>query len=176
MIKYLKEKIADFIIGKRLRNNTTPNQSFSNLLQKTFTFLVIMPEEEDDFQKSMEVLRFLDDHGKNLTIFSYNFRRNLINQKYRPATIEYGLIDRTRLGLPSGKIINELENKEFNAVIDLNRDENVFCSFAANLVTAPVRIGFRKKNADKFYNVQISDNEDNSEISYKNFLNCLQMF
>lgn len=176
MIKYLKEKIANYVIEKRLKNNVTPSHSFSNLLEKTFTFLVIMPEDENDFQTGMQVLKYLDERGKHLTVFSYNFRRSLINQKYRPATIEYGLIDRTRLGLPSASVVNELEKKEFNAVIDLNRNENIYCSFAANLVKSPIRIGFRKKDSDKFYNVQISDKEDNSEISYKNFLNCLQMF
>lgn len=176
MIKYFKEKIADYIIERKLKNNRIPSHSFSNLLQKAFTYMVIMPEDEDDFHKSMEVLKYLEEHGKHLTVFSYNFRRNLINQKYRPSTIEYGLIDRTKLGLPNGRLVSELERKEFNAVIDLNRNENIYCSFAANLVKSPIRIGFSKKNADKYYNVQISDKEDNSEISYKNFLNCLQMF
>ena len=176
MIKYIKEKIANYIVEKRLKKNAPSRQSFSNLLQKTFTFLVIMPEGEDDFHKSMQVLKYLDEHGKRLTVFSYDFRRSLISEKFRPSTIEYGLTDRTRLGLPSNRVISELESKEFNAVIDLNRGENIYCSFSANLVKAPLRISFRKKNSDKYYNVQISDNEDNSEISYKNFLNCLQMF
>lgn len=176
MIKYIKEKIVNLLIEKRLRNNTPVNQSFSNLLEKTFTFLVIMPENEVDFHKSMEVLKYLDEHEKHITVFSYDFRRSLINQKYRPATIEYGVIDRTRLGLPSGRVIGELEKREFNAVIDLNRKNNIYCSFSANLVRSPLRIGFGKKNSDRFYNIQISDKEDNSEISYKNFLNCLQMF
>ena len=176
MINYIKEKIAYFIIDKRLKNNNSSGRSFSNFLNKTFTFLVIMPEEEKDFQKSMEVLKYLDEKGKNITIFSYDFRRSLINQKFRPATIEYGLIDRTKLGLPSKRVAGELEKKEFNAVIDLNRKYNLFCSFSANLVKSPLRISFRKKDSDKFYNIQITDNEDNSEISYKNFLNCLQMF
>ena len=98
MINYIKEKIAYFIIEKRLKNNNSSGRSFSNFLNKTFTFLVIMPEEENDFQKSMEVLKYLNEKGKNITIFSYDFRRSLINQKFRPATIEYGLIDRTKLG------------------------------------------------------------------------------
>ena len=87
-----------------------------------------------------------------------------------------GLIDVSKLNLPSNKLMNELAGKSFNAVIDLNRGENLFCSFASNLVESPMRIGFKKKNSDKFYNIQINDSEDNPQISYKNLLNCLQMF
>jgi hypothetical protein len=44
------------------------------------------------------------------------------------------------------------------------------------LVNAPVKVGFRKSNSDKFYSLQIDNTEDNPEIFYKNLLNCLQMF
>lgn len=176
MIAYFKNIIANFIVNRQLKHKKDENQSFSNLLKKSYAFLVIMPENEKDFHHSFEVLKYLSDEGKHITIFSYDFRRNLINQKYRPATIEYGLSDVTKLNLPSQSLVEILVRKKFNAIIDLNRDDNLFCSYAANLVQSQLRIGFSKTNSDKYYNIQIADTEDNPEISYKNFLNCLQMF
>jgi len=176
MMAYFKNIIANFIVNRKLKHKQDEKQSFSNLLKKSFTFLVIMPENENDFQRSFEVLKFLSDEEKHITIFSYDFRRNLINQKYRPATIEYGLTDVTKLNLPSQSLVKILGSKKFNAIIDLNRKDNLFCSYAANLVQSQLRIGFSKTNSDKYYNIQIADVEDNPEISYKNFLNCLQMF
>ena len=64
----------------------------------------------------------------------------------------------------------------FNAILDLNRKENIFCSIVSNLVNAPVKAGFQKNNADKYYNLQIVNKEENPELSYKNYLNCLEMF
>ncbi|HKI79707.1 MAG TPA: hypothetical protein VKA26_14295 [Ignavibacteriaceae bacterium] len=176
MIKYFKEKIANFIVNRKLKKKDTNHQSFSKIFQRAFNILVIMPENEEDFNQSMEVLKFLDEQGKHITVFSYDFRRSLIDQKYRPATIEYGLIDVSKLKLPSKKLVNKLSDKSFDAVIDLNRGKNLFCSFSGNLVKSSMRVGFKKSNSDKFYNIQINDNEDNPKISYKNLLNCLQMF
>lgn len=176
MIAYFQNKIANYIVDKRLKHKKGLNQSFSNLIEKSFTFLVVMPEEEKDFRNCQYVLKFLDENGKHITIFSLDFRRNLIHQKYRPATIEYGLTDYSKLKLPSKRLVDELSVKEFNAVIDLNRGENLFCSYASNLVNSSLRIGFRKNNSDRYYNIQIADTADNPEISYKNFINCLQMF
>ncbi len=176
MISYFQNKIADYIVNKRLKHKAETEQSFSNLLKKSFTFLVVMPENEKDFQNCKHVLEFLDEHGKHITVFILDFRRNLVNQKHRPASIEYGLIDYSKLKLPSKRLVDELSRKEFNAVIDLNRGENLFCSYASNLVNSPLRIGFQKTNSDRYYNIQIADSADNPEISYRNFINCLQMF
>jgi hypothetical protein len=65
---------------------------------------------------------------------------------------------------------------QFNVSIDLNRKENLFHSYSANLVKAPLKVGFAKSDADKFYNLQVINGEDNPQISYENFLNCLKMF
>ncbi len=176
MITYFQNKIANYIVNKNLRHKADQKQSFSDLLKRSFTFLVVMPEEEKDFNNCKQVLKFLDENGKHITIFSLDFRRNLVLQKYRPATIEYGLIDYSKFKLPSKRLIDELTRKEFNVVIDLNRRENLFCSYASNLVKSPLRIGFRKNNSDRYYNIQIADSADNPEISYRNFINCLQMF
>jgi len=64
----------------------------------------------------------------------------------------------------------------FDAVMDLNRKDELLYSYASNLVNAKLRIGFSKKGADKYYNLQIANNEAEAEKSYSNFLNCLKMF
>ncbi|MEO8399070.1 MAG: hypothetical protein ABI550_04545, partial [Ignavibacteriaceae bacterium] len=139
-------------------------------------FLVLMPENESDFHHSIVVLKGLEENKKNATIFTFDFRVSLIPVKYRPHVIEYGIDDLNKINLPSKKIISKLNEYNFQAVIDLNRDENIFYSYVANIVKVPVRVGFKKKNSDKFYNLQIANNEANADISYKNFLNSIEMF
>ena len=96
--------------------------------------------------------------------------------KFRNKAMEFGVADLNRLDLPGHKLIVKLSDMRFDGVIDLNRKEELFYSFASNLVNAKIRIGFSKKGADKFYNFQIANNEIESEKSYNNFLNCLKMF
>jgi hypothetical protein len=65
---------------------------------------------------------------------------------------------------------------QFNVSIDLNRKDNLFHSYSVCVVKTRLKIGFVKNDSDKFYNLQIINHEDNPEISYENFLNCLKMF
>jgi len=71
----------------------------------------------------------------------------------------------------------KLSSLFFNAVLDLNRKDNLFYSYISNIANAPIRVGFQKNDSDKFYNLQIMNNIIYTpEVSYKNFLNCLRMF
>ena len=96
--------------------------------------------------------------------------------KYRPQVVEYTEKDIGRLYIPSKRLMEKLNSLRFNAILDLNRKENIFCSIVANMVNSPIKMGFKKGNSDKYYNVQITSKEENPEVSYKNYLNCLEMF
>ena len=176
MIEYIKAKLAASVVNKTLKSKSVPNRSFKNILRDCSSFFVIMPETEQDFQKGKRVISFLEEHHKIISILTLDFRRNEFLQSHFRDIVEYGLVDYSKLNLPSSRLSEILKSKVFDAVIDLNREENIFCSFAANLVQSDLIIGFTKNNSDKFYTIQINDNEDNPEISYNNFINCLQMF
>jgi len=72
-------------------------------------------------------------------------------------------------------MISKIEKKKFDAVIDLNRKEQLFYSYVMIIAHTGLRIGFTKKFADKIYNLQVLNDESNAKISYKNLLNCLKM-
>lgn len=105
-----------------------------------------------------------------------DFRISLLPQKFHKISIGFGIDDTTKLNLPGKLLCDKLSSLEFNFVIDLNRDENLFYCYAANLVKADFRTGVKTDNSDRYFNIQITGTEDNSEMFYKNFLNCLQMF
>ena len=111
-----------------------------------------------------------------VTLITHDYRVNTLPIKYRQGIIDYGIADLSKFNLPNKRFEQKLKERQFTAVLDLSKEENLFNSLAANLVQSDVRIGFRKKNSDRYYNFQISNSNDNPEIFYKNFLNCLQMF
>jgi len=172
----IKNKIALSLAEKKLKNRQDVYRPAAEFFKKTFTFLVFMPENENDFHHSFHVLRFLDSQRKHSTIFTNDFRVNLLPQPFRARSINFSLEDRTKFNMPSQKLITRLNEISVNAVLDLNREENLFFSYSANMVNAFYRIGFKKQDSDKFYNIQIGAGSGPPEISYKNFLNCLQMF
>ena len=176
MIDFVKEKLAGLIVGKKSRSEYYTTRSFRDFFKKSFTFLVLMPDNDTDFHYAIEVLKGLSLNKKHATVFTQEFRANLVPIKYRPQVVEYTDKDISRLYIPSKKLMEKINSLRFNAILDLNRKENIFCSVVSSMVNAPIKVGFKKSNADKYYNLQISNKEENPELSYKNYLNCLEMF
>lgn len=176
MIDFVKEKLAGLIVGKKLKSEHNTTRSFRDCYKKSFTFLVLMPDNDTDFHYAMEVLKSLNLNKKHATVFTQEFRTNLVPVKYRPQVVEYTDRDISRLYIPSRKLMEKLTPLRFNAILDLNRKENIFCSIVTGMVKAPIKMGFQKSNSDKYYNLQIINKEENPELSYKNYLSCLEMF
>lgn len=176
MINFFKEKIASYIIEKQLKKIDHSQISFRNIFSSSSDFFIVMPADDREFQSAFEVLDFFESHRKNFTIFLQDFRVSLMPLKYRQNAFVHGITDTSRLNLPAASIQHKLNKLRFDAAVDLNQKDNLFCSFITNLVQAKVRIGFKKNGSDRFYNIQVANNEDIADKSYKNFLNCLNMF
>jgi len=173
---FFKTIAAKYKINKSIGNTTADGTDFSSLFKKSYSLLVIMPEEEIDFHFSVNVLEFLKNESKHVTVLTKDYRVSLINPKLRPNLIEYEIRDINKIKLPTKKLISKLSEKNFDVVIDLNRKENLFCSYAVSTIKSSLKIGFEKKGADKFYNFQISYNGVEPDEAYNYLVNCLQMF
>lgn len=176
MIELLKENISRFLISRKLKNHVLNEQDFSEALKRSGAFLILMPEDEKDFRASYVVLEHLEHLNKSIKILTRDYRISLMPAKFRNKAMEFGVADLNRLDLPGHKLIEKLSEMRFDGVIDLNIKDELFYSFASNLVNAKIRIGFSKKGSDRFYNFQIANNEVDPVKSYNNFLNCLKMF
>ena len=176
MIELIKENLSRFLISKKLKNIVLNEQDFSEALRRSGSFLILMPEDEKDFRASYIILEYLEHLNKSIKILTRDYRISLMPAKFRNKAMEFGIADLNKLDLPSHKLIEKLSDMKFDGVMDLNRKDDLFYSYASNLVNARIRIGFTKKGADKFYNFQIANNDVESELAYSNFLNCLKMF
>lgn len=176
MLKSIKQMIARYIVNKKIKDIGYSQQSFCDLLKNSTRFFILMPDDEIHFNQAASVIIFFEKLNKDITVFTRDFRVNLLPIKFRKLSINFGLEDITKLNLPSPALENKLKEYEFDLVLDLNKEENLFYSLITNLVRSQVRIGFKKNNSDKYYNLLIDNSEDNPEIIYKNLLNCLQMF
>ncbi len=176
MFDSLKKRAAYFIVKKKLKHRKAEARSFISPLNKAVSIFLVMPESEDDFRRAFDLLEFFERKGKKVSLLTQDYRVSLLPAKHHAAAVDYGAADVTKLSLPGKKLEDKLSGKQFDAVIDLERKENIFNSAAANIVKAPLRVGIKKKGSDIFYNLQISVKEDNPELFYKNFLNCLEMF
>jgi len=176
MFDSIKLKLARIIVNNKTKHLQLKGNTFNNLLNHSNKFLILMPESESNFHFAIEVLNFLENLDKETVVFAQDYRVTLLPQKYRPSAIGFNPAEINKFKLPAADLEGRFRVLQFDAVIDLEKDENLFNSLLASLVKANIKIGFKKPNSDKYYSLQINNTEDNPEIIYKNLLNCLQMF
>jgi len=175
MITTLKEKAAKFIVNKAPKEDFN-QRNFSSIFTKTYSFLILMPAQENDFRLVFPILEYLREQRKNIVVMTYDFRISLLQPYFKTNAIEHGLKDLTPFNLPSKKIINKLSQMRFDVIIDTNREEVLYYSFVAKSINSQVKIGFVRPDSDKYFNFQITNNRNDPEVSYRNLLHCLKMF
>ena len=176
MFENLKLKLARFIVRRKyLKKNLEPI-IFNNSITQAVYFLIVLPESEKEFRLSFDLLKFFLIHHKSVTVFVPEHRVGLIPEKEKYKIIAFNPLQKNKLNLPDQSLINSLQNKTFDVVIDLNRQENIFFSTVANIVHSKLRISFNKENSGAYYNFLFADTQKDPEVDYRNMLNFLQMF
>lgn len=172
----IKQNIARFILNYKLEKNHFSDQSFALAFKNSNSLLVLMPENDTDFQFALAVLNYLHELKKELFILTYDYKVSLLPIQFRGKTLSHGIKELNKIDLPSKKFLSNLLKRNFDAVIDLNRKEQLFYIYVSGVLNSRIRIGFKKNLADKVYNIQIANGETNPKISYENLLSCLKMF
>jgi hypothetical protein len=171
MINKLKYTIASRLIKKK------PGvKNFGGILDEAKNIFIIMPEDEKDFMNSIKIIEYLNFLRKDSVVFLNNSALHLIYNTMNLKIEEYFNSDKSKLQIPKQSLRIRLKKNKFDLLIDLNRQENFFLSICGMIVKPDFSIGFAKKGADLFYDFQFAESGNDSEISYKNLLNCLQMF
>jgi hypothetical protein len=176
MIDTIKNKIARRILNNKYLAPKSSQVDFNKFYSNAMDFILIMPSDDLDFHNSMEVVKSLTKGNLLLTIVVPEYKYSLLQNKSKLRPITYTKNDINFFNLPSQKLLDEIGAKSFDILIDLNRNENLFCSALSKVVDAEYKVGFTKLNSDRYYNFQIEANKINSEISYRNLLNSLKMF
>ncbi len=175
MLDKLKFNLAESIALKKLAKTKNFGNKFGHFVSDAKDILVILPEKLDDIKISLKIIQFLNSEKKNIYLYFNIDFTNYLPSGLNFIPITYKSSDKTKIGLPSKELLSKIEIIFFDLVIDLNREDCLFSSIICNSPRSKYRIGFTKKNADKFYNFQLP-NEINSEKSYRNLLNSLRMF
>lgn len=176
MLENVKRKISLHLITKKFLQKPYPVIKFGNFVKDSRDFLILMPADEKEFYLCNDFIKYLIIHKKHVTLFVPEHKLNLLQDRHKYYQITYSFEQVTKFELPNDSLINKMNSREFDVVVDLNREESLLHSSITNVVSAKYRIGFSKDNADKFYNFQVINHQDNPEISYRNLLNYFQMF
>ncbi|MCH7516966.1 MAG: hypothetical protein IIB08_07585 [Bacteroidetes bacterium] len=171
----IKQKAAKILVNLKLKKGEFENQSFSSAFMNSGSILILMPEDAKDFQYAVNILDYLEELKKDYSILTFDYRVSLLPVRFRKKALGHGIKDINKIELPSKRLTLNLTKKNYDALLDLNRKEQLFYTYISGIVSAAVSIGFAKGFADKVYNIQIANSETNPKISYENLLNCLKM-
>jgi len=176
MFEKLKKNIAHFIVKRKYLKQNANTICYNEFLTNSHNILLIMPKNEKEFFNAFDILRYYQVHKKNITLFLPEHKYNSVPEKEKYKYISYSLFQITRLNLPNKSLRNKLKNIEIDAVIDLNRSEEIFFSTVTNIVKSKMRVGFKRDLMDIYYNLVIDQKQDDPELAFKGFLATLQMF
>ncbi|MFA4923401.1 MAG: hypothetical protein WC557_04330 [Ignavibacteriaceae bacterium] len=150
-------------------------QKFNGVLSNAKNFVLLMPENETDFQNALSVAEFLLSKKLHVTLVANNLAMHLIKDKSPYRLEEYYPTDENKLGFPKLKLLRRLKIYSYDALISLEKEPSSFQKFCADNLSAEVKIGLAVPGNSKIYSVQISINSADSIDFYKIFLNCLQL-
>ena len=159
----------------QLNKKPVSQSNFKGFFKNSTKILLIIPDNHENWNYLKPIIKFLKDSEKEISIFlpESGLSSFPVKRKLRPIT--FGEKEISKLNLPVKALQVKLASQSFDITIDLNIEENLFYSAAANYVKSDFRIGFVKNDSDLFYNFQIPC-EINNEISYRNLLNSLTLF
>lgn len=176
MFEKLKYRIAVYHIKRKyIKKNTSPIP-FNNFSKEAISYLVIVPENDEDFKNSFLIIRYLAEKGKSVTLFISEHRYSLIPEKEKYRVLSFSIQQMTRFRIPDPILREKLAKRTFDVVLNLNRCNDVFLNSITFLVNTSYRVGFKNNEISDYFNLQIPQNENNSKISYENLLNSLKMF
>ena len=176
MIESLKQRFAHYIIHRNILSKNIASASYNKILSDASDFFIIMPSADEDFYHSMDILKYFQIHKKVITLFVPAHKYNLIPEKEKYKFLSFLPTHISRLYLPRKNMASVLSQKEFDAVIDLNRTTNIFFSAVSNIVKSKVRVSFKKNQSEEYYNLIIDSKNQEPELAYRNFLSYLRMF
>lgn len=171
-----KEKFALFMAKRKYFSKKSVTQNFKGIITEAKTILIVLPNTAEDILKSMDIPAYFRLNEKKVTLLVHERLQHVAREEFPYDVIFFNDESKTKFGLPRKEFAKKLSNMKFDAVFDLCRGNNLFIGILANIPDSKITVGFKKPKADELYNLQIANNQNNAEISYRNFLNSVQMF
>lgn len=174
-MNFFQKIIISFILKKpaSIKAETNAKGVFFSFAKKIILF---MPEKEEDVKAALPVIDALVSKEKRLVIFVFSAHHHFIKNHHLIQVEQYFETVKNKFDLPKKDFRLMLADYECDAVIDLNRNRNVFSAVSSNFIKSNNYIGFKRNKLEKFFNILVEDSSPSALLSYENLLNCLKMF
>ncbi len=161
------------------RKNPDQIVQFNGVISSAQRALVILPESAQDAWAITSVLGALRRRFsfRGLAVIAREDVRSILPDGNGYDVITYDEDDVNAWFVPRGNLLQKVKRSTFDLAVDLNLGFWLPSAFLCRASRAAIRVGFTKRYADQFYNLQIQTSQtDNLQLAYANLVNCLQMF
>lgn len=176
MFEELKRKFAHYIIKRKFLHKSESPIAFNTALKNAKEVFVIMPGNNSDFTESLTIVKYLKIHKKEISLFISELKHNEVPNHLDCKLVLFTPSQINRFFLPDKTLLTRLRGKKFDAVIDLNRNEDTFFSCVANVVHSEIKVGFRRNRSEDYYNLLFESKQNEPLAAYTKFLEHLSMF
>ena len=164
----LKLKLRLFFL--RITGATNPNIPILSLNQQGHNskhILIIFPNDESEFRVAMNTFSEILNNDSNCYFhFVVNNSEHYLHKFINSNTIHLDYNKNFIKDIPFSSI--NILNKEFDMIVDLNTKFHYNCSRLAGCITGKIKVGFKSKFSDLFYNIQFDASSANIiENAYK---------
>ena len=154
----IKIKLFYLILVRRIKKQNNKIKISNRKPADVKNILIIFPIKDEDFRVALYSFRKLSTHNN----INYYF---LINGIHRQHFHLRGYVFDMLHNIKNNKVkIDEtfnddrILNKEYDFIIDLNKDFNFDISFLINKLNSVFKVGIKNNYSDYFYNIQFNFN------------------
>lgn len=179
MFESTRTSIGLRIARWRFRKIKDPVISFTSALSEAGSVLVAMPFGEADTGPMIPIIRLLQDRvgEENITVVTSDHAVEIVRLLPRGQFIQVLDSELSPFYLPRPLLVERVTRKPFDIAIDLSLDLVLPPAYIVRASNARVRVGFTKRLADVFYNLQIQpDTTLSRKLIYDRMVKCLEMF
>lgn len=153
--------------------------SFTSAVSSARRVLLVMPLTSRDSLPTLKVIEMLKSQfqEENITVVTGNRAIEVVRLLPRGQFLHLLKSQVSYFYLPRPDFISSLRQKRYDLAIDLNLDLVLPSGYICKASGANVRVGFKQKHADIFYNFQIKpDPTLGRKLIYDRLVQCLQRF
>jgi ADP-heptose:LPS heptosyltransferase len=179
MLEALRNSLGERLAVFKLRKANDNVISFTHALKDARDILLVLPLDNRDLLAMMELLEMVKERfaPRSISIVGDENGREILRLLPESNFIHVRAADLTMLFHPRHAFIQQLKQRYHDIAIDLNLDLVLPSAYICKESNARVRIGFKRKFADSFFNFQIQpDPSQNRKLVYDRLAKCLDMF
>lgn len=174
MIKELKKMYAKYLLKRSFRKKKKDACNFQSFFRKSNTILILVPENEEMIQYYFDIVKFIKNQGKEITLFLPVNLTGFFPTNLFPKLLVFNANDKTSVNLPTENFKKNLSQINYDIVMDLTLDENYFYCSIVNLIKANISVGLNKEELKDAYNL-IFDCQGHS-APYNQLIEYLKIF